>query len=1699
MDSGASTVGGIVGFGYEGVIKNCRASGTLSGTENTGVGGIVGYIYSTYTAVLNCHTRVNAISGSSAGGVVGIAVADIINCYAAGYVEGTYFEGALVGRAPDSELINCYWNSDLESNPVDGGGYAGALGLPADVMNGSEAPADPIVYNTAAGSAEASGNDAFLSALNGGRSAAGDVHSGISAFPWRSDIFDENGGFPVLAMPAPELNLTISPGTVVGTTSVTAPAGDGNHLAYMLTDAPTETPYKNEAVGGVIDYVSGNNITVSAGQYLNVYELNAGSQVIAFKSIQIELSNICGDIVTISDEAELRAFAADVNVGNSYSGKTVVLTNDIALTEEWTPIGTVDHPFEGVFDGSGYTVSGLFIGSSESPDTTNTAAGLFGLCSQASIKNVIVRVEIFSNNENPACSIGALVGYSQGGSIQNCRAEGSITCYNGMFGGIVGTKTNSLVQNCSASVNVTCGDGTSYAGGLVGFNAGNILNCYATGSVTGGNSTYIGGVAGANSYGTIRDCYAISDLKTGNGGIIGGIAAGNSGEISNSFSACEIIVLSGAAGYAGALVGYVVDQPDIIIATVDSSYYNSDLNDDLPGIGYNLGSGTVTVTGLTTAEMQGTDALSAGHMSELGANWEVTPGYYPHLKALAVRLTFKEQDDTTLATIDFNPGARLTPPDVGERLGFTFDGWFTSDGQEIDFTQPVLLTADTVLTAGWTADTYTLTFDADDVDVSPESKSVTFGEEVGELPEPEKDGYEFHGWYTQPNGLGTQYTSATIYQVSANTTLYAYWAKLFNVSYNLNGGTGTPPAQFIKAADSTFTAASADDLTAPSGKRFKEWNTSFDGSGTGYLEGDTVTMPAYDLTLYAIWEDNNAVISPDSAGFDKFVPADIQTTVTWGDATGITDVKAGGVSIGAGNYTVSGSTLTIKKEYLAAQSTGDLILNIEFNAGAPAALTIAISDTKPPSVSPAQHIYDLSNPGNLTSAIIWNSADSVTGVAYSGSDLTEPDDFVITGSDLTIKENYLSGLSLTTGDAIEFVITFNTSDTTTLTVNVDDNYMPGNNADLSSLSVNGTAVSDFRSDVTEYNVELPYGSAVATVTAATADPYAKYVVTPALSLPGTAAVTVTAENRTTLKTYTVNLTIGTAPDVLVTNISVNGENGVESVQVGSTLQMIADVTPANASNRNITWSIADGSGAEIETNGLLTGTAAGTVIVRAAAQDGSNVYGEKEITITADPNATCTVTFISRGSMYAVKTVNAGESIGNAEWPANPTRSGYTFGGWFTGENGTGTRFTSATAVNSTMAVYAKWTYKGGSSDDGSSGGPEEPDVPAYNADINEGDGNKATIPIAVDNNAGTASTEPDSQDLAQGGNVIVTMPSIPSVTNYTVGVPAESLSTPNGGTLTLNTDTGSITLPSNMLSGIADAEGKQAQISIGQGDKSSLSDDIREAIGDRPLISLTLTLDGQQTDWNNPDAPVTVSIPYTPTAAELANPESIVVWYIDGSGNAVCVPNGRYDPDTGTVTFLTTHFSYYAVSFKQVSFKDVGKNAWYARAVFFIAAREITAGTGNGNFSPEAKLTRGQFVVMLMKAYGIAPDMDPKDNFADAGNTYYTGYLAAAKRLGISAGVGSNQFAPEREITRQEMFTMLYNALKAIGKLPQGDSGKTLSSFSDAGDIAPWAKDAIKLLVETGAVSGSGSRLSPKDTANRAQMAQMLYSLLGG
>ena len=330
-----------------------------------------------------------------------------------------------------------------------------------------------------------------------------------------------------------------------------------------------------------------------------------------------------------------------------------------------------------------------------------------------------------------------------------------------------------------------------------------------------------------------------------------------------------------------------------------------------------------------------------------------------------------------------------------------------------------------------------------------------------------------------------------------------------------------------------------------------------------------------------------------------------------------------------------------------------------------------------------------------------------------------------------------------------------------------------------------------------------------------------------------------------------------------------------------------------------------------------------------------------------------------------------------------------------------------------------------------------------------------------------------------------------------TVNIPKAALEQAADGkdALKLSTPVASLSFDAAAVSTIFGEADGDVSITVSKVDKASLSAETQQLVGDRPVFNFSVT-SGNDT-ISEFGGNVTVSVPYTPKPGE--DTDAIVIYYINSEGKPEAVANCKYDPATKTVIFTTNHFSEYAVGYNKVSFSDVKAGAWYENAVDFAAARGIVMGTGNGSFSPDGKLTRGQLLVMLMRAYGIEPDTDLSDNFSDADDTYYTGYLAAGKQLGITEGLGNNLYAPEKQITRQEMFTLLYNTLKVIGQLPEG-TGKAsgaLTGYSDADSVASWAKDAAETLADAGIVGGSNGKLSPKNTTTRAEMAQVLYNLL--
>ena len=112
----------------------------------------------------------------------------------------------------------------------------------------------------------------------------------------------------------------------------------------------------------------------------------------------------------------------------------------------------------------------------------------------------------------------------------------------------------------------------------------------------------------------------------------------------------------------------------------------------------------------------------------------------------------------------------------------------------------------------------------------------------------------------------------------------------------------------------------------------------------------------------------SAVVNPANLSFNKEMSLqdDASTQITWNNASSVTNVKAGGSSIGSENYSVSGNTLMIKKDYLARQALGSLELSVEYDIGAASSLAIDISDSTPALITGLPDTYSLFTGGRVT-------------------------------------------------------------------------------------------------------------------------------------------------------------------------------------------------------------------------------------------------------------------------------------------------------------------------------------------------------------------------------------------------------------------------------------------------------------------------------------------------------------------------------------------------------------------------------------------------------------------------------------------------------------------------------------------------------------------------------------------------------------
>ena len=190
------------------------------------------------------------------------------------------------------------------------------------------------------------------------------------------------------------------------------------------------------------------------------------------------------------------------------------------------------------------------------------------------------------------------------------------------------------------------------------------------------------------------------------------------------------------------------------------------------------------------------------------------------------------------------------------REGYEFAGWFTAEKDGTLVTADTVVTASHTLYAHWTANEYTVTFDANKGTVTPTEMKVRHGDAYGKLPTPTLDGYTFDGWYND-NGMQVKPED----EVTASHTLYAHWkASTYTVTFEANEGTVEPKPQTV-IYGSTY--GKLPTLTRD-GYTFAGWFTEQNG-GTKVM-ADTKVKTAKDHTLYAHWTQNIYDVRFDANG-----------------------------------------------------------------------------------------------------------------------------------------------------------------------------------------------------------------------------------------------------------------------------------------------------------------------------------------------------------------------------------------------------------------------------------------------------------------------------------------------------------------------------------------------------------------------------------------------------------------------------------------------------------------------------------------------------------------------------------------------------------------------------------------------------------------------------------------------------------------
>ncbi len=286
--------------------------------------------------------------------------------------------------------------------------------------------------------------------------------------------------------------------------------------------------------------------------------------------------------------------------------------------------------------------------------------------------------------------------------------------------------------------------------------------------------------------------------------------------------------------------------------------------------------------------------------------------------------------------------------------------------------------------------------------------------------------------------------------------------------------------------------------------------------------------------------------------------------------------------------------------------------------------------------------------------------------------------------------------------------------------------------------------------------------------------------------------------------------------------------------------------------------------------------------------------------------------------------------------------------------------------------------------------------------------------------------------------------------------------------------------------------------LTVGKVAADKLTEEQAAVVGTDPVYELSLK-SGETTITTFGGNEVSVTLPYALKEDQDAN--AVVIYYLDSEGNLQVVPCGFFDSTTGTVTFLTTHFSKFVIGHNLVAFDDVAAGFWAKATITQAAARRLVSGIGGGLYNPDSSVTRAEFVQMMVNVLALPAGSASESVYVDVneGAWYYKAFLAA-KSAGLLNGLDINEggFMPDQPITREEMASVLAQAL-SYEKISVPKTDLDLSKvFTDFEGIGLNFKDAIADVVTMKLMQGtSDTTFDPAGLTTRAQAAQVQMNLL--